>query len=305
MAADLSRGALPFLRASRKLGHPHVSHAKESFRRGTHSLYSGHVPTTTLEKGFVAVFSAFKALGNPHRADMVAALGDTTSGPALRRMRDRMYEDAEGRAILSDRPIITNAGISEALAEHGIAIDDAPSSSSSSSSSGRGLLDDDLSFGEAYARFMGDHGFDPDSRDTVRFVDDEELAYVMLRYRQTHDFAHVVCGLPPTVLGEVALKWFELAQTGMPMCALSSIVGPLRLPQKERRLLRSTLAPWALMAGVRCKRPLHAVRFEDEFATPLGDLRRRLGVTPAPPVALTTTGGSSWTPSDEGAGPVV
>ena len=124
MAADLSRGALPFLRASRKLGHPHVSHAKESFRRGTHSLYSGHVPTTTLEKGFVAVFSAFKALGNPHRADMVAALGDTTSGPALRRMRDRMYEDAEGRAILSDRPIITNAGISEALAEHGIASHD-------------------------------------------------------------------------------------------------------------------------------------------------------------------------------------
>ena len=124
---------------------------------------------------------------------------------------------------------------------------------------------------------MVDHGFDPDDRDAVKFVDDEELAYVMLRYRQTHDFAHVLCGLPPTVLGELALKWFELVQTGMPMCALSALAGPLKLPPAERRLLRSTYAPWALRAGATCRRPLLAVRYEDEFATPLVDLRRRLG----------------------------
>ena len=85
---------------------------------------------------------------------------------------------------------------------------------------------------------MVDHGFDPDDRDAVKFVDDEELAYVMLRYRQTHDFAHVVCGLPPTLYGEVVLKWFELAQTGMPMCALSATVAPLRLSRRERSLFR-------------------------------------------------------------------
>ena len=149
---------------------------------------------------------------------------------------------------------------------------------------------------------MVDHGFDPDDRDAVKFVDDEELAYVMLRYRQTHDFAHVVCGLPPTLYGEVVLKWFELAQTGMPMCALSATVAPLRLSRRERSLLRTTHVPWALYAGARCNRPLLAVRFEDELATPLHDLRQRLGLRPAPHLTVTSPG---WLPSDEAAGPVV
>lgn len=29
--------------------------------------------------------------------------------------------------------------------------------------------------------------------------------------------------------GEVAVKWFEAAQTGLPMCALGAVLGPLRL----------------------------------------------------------------------------
>lgn len=37
-------------------------------------------------------------------ADMVAALGETTAGPSLPRMRDVMLESAEGRRILKERP---------------------------------------------------------------------------------------------------------------------------------------------------------------------------------------------------------
>ena len=50
---------------------------------------------------------------------------------------------------------------------------------------------------------------------------DDELAWIMTRYRQVHDMWHVLCGLPPTVLGEVALKWLELVQTRLPVAALS------------------------------------------------------------------------------------
>lgn len=32
--------------------------------------------------------------------------------------------------------------------------------------------------------------------------------------------------------GEVAVKWFEAAQTGLPMCALGAVLGPLRLNAK-------------------------------------------------------------------------
>lgn len=47
---------------------------------------------------------------------------------------------------------------------------------------------------------MKRHGFGVDSRAPVRFIDDPELAYVMLRYRQVHDFWHVLSGLDISVL---------------------------------------------------------------------------------------------------------
>ena len=58
----------------------------------------------------------------------------------------------------------------------------------------------------------------------MRFVENPDLAYVMLRYRQVHDLWHVVLGMPPTVLGELAVKWVEMLQTGLPMTVLSSLV---------------------------------------------------------------------------------
>ena len=40
-------------------------------------------------------------------------------------------------------------------------------------------------FGHAYGRFLERYGFDPDDRTPVALVDDEELAYVLLRSSQT------------------------------------------------------------------------------------------------------------------------
>lgn len=42
---------------------------------------------------------------------MVAALGETTAGPALPRLRDLMLESAEGRKILKDRPRINTSTV--------------------------------------------------------------------------------------------------------------------------------------------------------------------------------------------------
>ena len=54
----------------------------------------------------------------------------------------------------------------------------------------------------------------------------------MLRYRQIHDLMHTLLGMPPNLLGEVAVKWVEFIQTGLPMCGLAAIFGPLRLGPK-------------------------------------------------------------------------
>lgn len=154
---------------------------------------------------------------------MVATLGETTGPSALRALHARMAAHPVGLEILQTKPRIT---------EDTLAFD-------------RLLAMPEDTLGGAYARWMRGHEFTPDERPAVRFVDDAELAYVMQRYREVHDFWHVLTGVPTTVLGEIALKWFEMYQTGLPMTALSSVVGPLRLPVSEMRVLYSEYIPWA------------------------------------------------------------
>jgi len=72
----------------------------------------------------------------------------------------------------------------------------------------------------------------PDSRMPIRFVDDLELAYVMQRYRETHDLLHTILGMPTNLLGEITVKWVEAIQTGLPMCIGGAIFGPVRLKPK-------------------------------------------------------------------------
>lgn len=36
----------------------------------------------------------------------------------------------------------------------------------------------------------------------AKFVDDEELAYVIQRYREVHDLMHTLLGMPTNMLGE-------------------------------------------------------------------------------------------------------
>jgi ubiquinone biosynthesis protein COQ4 len=61
-------------------------------------------------------------------------------------------------------------------------------------------------FGHQYAVFMRSQGFVPEDRAPVRFVADPQLAYVLQRYREAHDFWHVLCAVPTSVQGELALK---------------------------------------------------------------------------------------------------
>ena len=46
--------------------------------------------------------------------------------------------------------------------------------------------------------------------------------------REVHDLFHTVLGMPTNMLGEVAVKWVEAHQTGLPMCAAAALGGPLR-----------------------------------------------------------------------------
>lgn len=60
------------------------------------------------------------------------------------------------------------------------------------------------------------------------------------------------------------VRLFRLLQTGMPMCALSVLGGPFRLPPHKRQLLLTHYAPWALKAGTRAA-DLMCLRYENHF----------------------------------------
>ena len=65
------------------------------------ALYPGHVPLSTVSRTLLGVGSAFTAILNPRRGDMVAAMGETTAiGPVLENIKCRMESDESGARLL-------------------------------------------------------------------------------------------------------------------------------------------------------------------------------------------------------------
>mmetsp|Transcript_9188 Transcript_9188/g.9258 ORF Transcript_9188/g.9258 Transcript_9188/m.9258 type:complete len:220 (+) Transcript_9188:54-713(+) len=216
---------------------------------------------TSRQKLFAAPYFAINALANPMRADMVAALGDSTGYYSLKKICSKMKNSRSGRKILLEKPIISSESLNLPYLR--------------SLPSGQ--------FGREYIRYMDHNGFDADERPSVRFLEDEELAYVMLRYRQIHDFWHVLSGLPPTVFGEIALKWLEWRVTALPVCGLSSLAGPLRLSSEDRGILRQEYIPWALECGGNCE-DLMSYPYEENFNRTVEEIRIDLNFIPAPKI---------------------
>lgn len=200
------------------------------------------------QKAAVAFGSAIGALMDPSRADLVAALGETTGSLAFHNMLARMKNSPEGRKILARCPRVTSASVGHAW--------DLP----------------DNTFGAAYAKFMGKRNFSPDDRPPVRFMDSHELAYVATRAREVHDFWHVLFKLPTNLIGESALKMLEFQQIYLPMCFLSVVGGTVRLKPSQRDLLIREYLPWAIKAGRNCS-DLMCIYYEEHFHEDLNEVR--------------------------------
>ena len=190
---------------------------------------------------------------------MIAALAEATATPYfIYRLRDAMLGDATGRRILRERPRITSKTLSL--------------SSLRSLPAG--------SVGATYAAWVDREGVTPDTRSAVHFIDDEECAYVMQRYRESHDFYHALTGLPIVREGEIALKAFEFANTLLPMTGLS-LAALATLKKAERQRFWGTYLPWALDNGVRSSELIN-VYWEERLETDVQALRRELGIEPPP-----------------------
>lgn len=134
----------------------------------------------------------------------------------------------------------------------------------------------DGTVGRTYAAWLDREGVTPDTREQVKYIDDEECAYVMQRYRECHDFYHAVTGLPVMVEGEVALKAFEFANTVLPMTGLS-MFAVARLKAAERQRFWQTYLPWALSNGLKSKEVIN-VYWEEQLERKIEELREELGI---------------------------
>ncbi|KAG8167693.1 hypothetical protein KVR01_003382 [Diaporthe batatas] len=221
--------------------------------------YPGHVPLTHVERAGLAIGSGIMSLVNPYRGDLIAAFAEATSTPYfIPRLRDAMLRSPTGRRMLRDRPRLTSASL------------DLPRLRSLPANT----------VGRTYVGWLDREGVTPDSRSAVRYIDDEECAYVMQRYRECHDFYHALTGLPIVREGEVALKAFEWANTGLPMTGLSMFAA-LTLKRSERRRFASVYLPWALRNGWRAEEVIN-VYWEEELESDVDGLRARLGVEQPP-----------------------
>lgn len=169
-----------------------------------------------------------------------------------------MLRSPTGRRILRDRPRLTSASL------------DLPRL--------RTLAP--TTVGRTYVGWLDREGVTPDTRAAVRYVDDEECAYVLQRYRECHDFYHALTGLPVVREGEVALKAFEWANTALPMTGLS-MLSALTLDAAGRRRFVNTYLPWALRNGWRADEVIN-VYWEEELESDVEALRARLGVERPP-----------------------
>ena len=108
--------------------------------------YAGHVAINTFQRSLLAVGSAVTSLLNPYRHDMIAVLGETTSGRQLPAMRDALLKgDEEGRRILKERPRLKSETIDlEVLTAM-----------------------QEGSFGRAYTDWLQKCGVSPDTREPV------------------------------------------------------------------------------------------------------------------------------------------
>ncbi|OWB54877.1 hypothetical protein B5S28_g737 [[Candida] boidinii] len=229
---------------------------KPLFERPTPN-YEGHVPLHPVEKLATFVGSSIGAFLHPEENKYIVALGESTAFPfVLRNLRNEMLSDPVGRQILRERPRMTSTSLDLDYL--------------------KSLPDNTM--GKTYVKWLEREHCSPDTRVQVRFIDDEELAYVFQRYRECHDFYHSITDLPIVREGEIAVKFFEFLNLGIPFAGMGALFAPFNVKRPdERERLFKIYYPWALKTSANCKSLIN-VYWEKVMERDVSELRAELGI---------------------------
>lgn len=212
-----------------------------------------------------AALRALRALvDDPDDTAQVFRILEAIPGGSAERALSRLRRSDSGARLLCERPrLLAVLADRAALAE---------------------LPDDSL--GRAYLDFVESEGISAEglvaaseagSDDRLRDARPADLDYLNDRMRDMHDLWHAVTGYHGDLIGEAALLAFSFAQTWSPGVGVIVALGLYKLSEPGAR--RVVLG--GFRRGLRA-RWLPGVEWEALLAEPLDDVRRRLGVGPAP-----------------------
>ncbi|CDR99311.1 hypothetical protein, partial [Sporisorium scitamineum] len=221
-------------------------------------------------------------------------LTQVSSGPSLPHLLESMRSTESGRRLLIERPSVNSDTVD---VEYLSGLE-------------RGT------FGREWTEWLKENGVGPDGRAEADYMPTSEHKYLIQRYRESHDFYHLLLRMPVTQLGETVVKYFEMAQMNMPVAGFAAAGGTLRilasnlssLPKPSQLLSAAlqqpaasqpqqqasssadlsalqTLIPWAMHVG-RTSVPLISIEWERCWQRNIDDMRTEFGITPPPiPVA--------------------
>ncbi|KGF72540.1 hypothetical protein DO97_07595 [Neosynechococcus sphagnicola sy1] len=136
-------------------------------------------------------------------------------------------------------------------------------------------------FGYIYAKEMLARGFDPHFFQKVPVEDD--IAYMKMLWRSTHDFYHVVADFDVDLVGEFALQVFMMAQSPIPISIMIVSQGLFQTaiynPQEFTRLMQEMSRAWDL--GIQTPAKFIAQKWDQYLNLSLAEVRDILGIPEA------------------------
>ncbi|AET39233.1 ubiquinone biosynthesis protein COQ4 Ecym_4156 [Eremothecium cymbalariae DBVPG len=222
--------------------------------------YPLHMPLWPHEKLALFLVALFRTKTDPQNATNVVHIGELTAFTSfLENLKQTMLSTKDGRRILRDRPNISEKDLNmEKLAAY-----------------------PENSFGRTFYNWLKKENITVDTRMPVQYIDDPTHAYIFQRYRQCHDFYHVVANMPILMEGEVVIKTLEAFNIGVPMAYMAMCFPFIGMKSTERTRLVNSYMPWAIETALTSK-PLISVYWEEYLDKDIKELRDYLGIHPLP-----------------------
>ena len=200
-----------------------------------------------------------RVLADSTKTHEIHRVEEITGRPRFRELCAEMATTPEGRRLMDERPELSSDHVDY---DHLRAL---PPST----------------FGGAYVRHLDNNGITADYQAAAtRHVDDPDIAYLMRRFRQTHDVWHSLLGLGIAGHEEVVIHWFSYGQLRLPVSAMIMVLGTMKHIVLERRwgAMRHSMFD-AYRAG-RDAAPLMPVYWEDLWELPLTTVRATYNIQP-------------------------